>query len=616
MGLLTEGEPLSWPETAKLSQHVREHGVAQFVNLYHKLKDRRGDVLKWGDEVEYTILKVDDERKEVKVAMRAKEMLARLQEAENSGRKDLPSLWRPEYGSYMVEGTPGVPYGGLIDDFSRVEKNMKARRDELEALLAEDELAVSMTVFPRLGCPSFTFPSATPDPVNSFTKSLFWPNEATFQGHPRFKTLTRNIRMRRGEKVAMNPPVFRDANTPEGLLDDFNALNDADGASRSAAEPGGIYMDAMGFGMGMSCLQVTFQACNVEEAESLYDQLAPLCPILLALTAGAPVFRGWLADVDCRWDVIAGAVDDRTRGERGNGPDAIAKSRYDSISSYLSECSAKFAYNDVALRYDPAVYRRLRDDGVKEAMAKHIAHLFVRDTVSLFSEKVEQDDTRETDHFENIQSTNWQTMRFKPPPPDSPIGWRVEFRPCELQFTDFENAAVVCFVVLITRVILSFGYNLLIPISKVDENMKRAQKRDAVVEQKFFFRTNITTACKADHKPPVVVEMTIDQIINGDSSLNYPGLLPLVHEFLRDQEISTSTMCTLSNYWKLIKLRASGHLKTNARFMRDFIRGHPHYKQDSRVDERICYDLIKTVDAIQKDGRNEELFGDLSARTE
>ena len=90
-----------------------------------------------------------------------------------------------------------------------------------------------------------------------------------------------------------------------------------------------------------------------------------------------------------------------------------------------------------------------------------------RDTVSLFSEKIDQDDSKDTDHFENIQSTNWQTMRFKPPPPDSPIGWRVEFRPCEAQFTDFENAAIVCFVVLLTRVILSFGYNLLIPISLV-----------------------------------------------------------------------------------------------------------------------------------------------------
>lgn len=51
MGLLTEGSPLSWEETKKLSKHVREHGIKQFINLYRRLKDRQGDVLKWGDEV-------------------------------------------------------------------------------------------------------------------------------------------------------------------------------------------------------------------------------------------------------------------------------------------------------------------------------------------------------------------------------------------------------------------------------------------------------------------------------------------------------------------------------------------------------------------------------------
>lgn len=51
MGLLSEGSPLSWEETKKLSKHVREHGILQFINLYRRLKDRHGDVLKWGDEV-------------------------------------------------------------------------------------------------------------------------------------------------------------------------------------------------------------------------------------------------------------------------------------------------------------------------------------------------------------------------------------------------------------------------------------------------------------------------------------------------------------------------------------------------------------------------------------
>ena len=35
-------------------------------------------------------------------------------------------------------------------------------------------------------------------------------------------------------------------------------------------------------GMGCSCLQVTFQACCIEEARYLYDQLTALCPILVS----------------------------------------------------------------------------------------------------------------------------------------------------------------------------------------------------------------------------------------------------------------------------------------------------------------------------------------------
>lgn len=51
MGLLSEGNPLSWSETKALAEHVRQHGVEQFINIFKKLADRRGDVLKWGDEV-------------------------------------------------------------------------------------------------------------------------------------------------------------------------------------------------------------------------------------------------------------------------------------------------------------------------------------------------------------------------------------------------------------------------------------------------------------------------------------------------------------------------------------------------------------------------------------
>jgi len=79
---------------------------------------------------------------------------------------------------------------------------------------------------------------------------------------------------------------------------------------------------------------VTFQAVNIDEARHLYDQLAVICPIMvklssnllsvslmlyiqLAISAATPVYRGYLCDIDCRWDIISGSVDDRTKEELG-----------------------------------------------------------------------------------------------------------------------------------------------------------------------------------------------------------------------------------------------------------------------------------------------------------
>lgn len=105
--------------------------------------------------------------------------------------------------------------------------------------------------------------------------------------------------------------------------------------------------------------------------------------------------------------------------------------------------------------------------GVDEYLAMHYAHLFIRDPLVIFEELLHQDNSASSDHFENIQSTNWQTMRFKPPPPNSNIGWRVEFRSMEIQLTDTENAAFATFVVLLTRTILKYNLNFYIPLSMV-----------------------------------------------------------------------------------------------------------------------------------------------------
>lgn len=51
MGLLSQGSPLNWEETKKYADHIRKHGIIQFLNIYNKVKERQRDVLKWGDEV-------------------------------------------------------------------------------------------------------------------------------------------------------------------------------------------------------------------------------------------------------------------------------------------------------------------------------------------------------------------------------------------------------------------------------------------------------------------------------------------------------------------------------------------------------------------------------------
>lgn len=126
-------------------------------------------------------------------------------------------------------------------------------------------------------------------------------------------------------------------------------------------------------------------------------------PLQLAFTAASPLHRGFITDVDCRWNIISGSVDCRTEEERGLKPlkenkFVIKKSRYDSIDSYLSEQGEK--YNDIPLLYNEGDYKKLTENGIDHLLAQHIAHLFIRDTVSLFSEKVNQNDEEDTDHFE------------------------------------------------------------------------------------------------------------------------------------------------------------------------------------------------------------------------
>lgn len=88
-------------------------------------------------------------------------------------------------------------------------------------------------------------------------------------------------------------------------------------------------MDAMAFGMGNSCLQCTFSTKDFDHARYVYDQLNVISPIMLALTAGTPFYKGKISDWDVRWKIISDSVDDRTSDERNPlSPHFIPTSRY------------------------------------------------------------------------------------------------------------------------------------------------------------------------------------------------------------------------------------------------------------------------------------------------
>ena len=576
--------------------------------------------------------------------------------------------WHPEYGSWMVEATPGAPFGDETSDLRTVERNMAFRRARIRAAAAAVTgpgavvVPFSIVAYPLMGVAGdFTSPAARPP--GPFAVSAYVPDEC-ISPHPRFGTLTANIRHRRGRKVEIQVPLFMDEHTAlteaasaataaaavvvrggqqqqappssssgpaathpldlrvttatahidrvRGVLAaaaaaaaasstlsstlspslsssapaHVSALSDESTAAMDVAEatvavggppaeraatassfdvgastipvPGYIHMDAMAFGMGCCCLQVTFQARDLAESRYLYDSLAILSPLMMALTANSAIWRGRLADTDTRWNVIEASVDCRTPAERGGishgeptpdwqssanagqaagagGERHISKSRYSSIDCFISVPSgddpegagasgcggvgggsraAKAAYSDLPLQFDAEAFAALAAGGVDDTLARHIAHLFIRDPMVVFSDRVVVDDARTTEHFENIQSTNWRSVRWKPPPPEETatpappggphgggMGWRVELRTMEAQLTDFENAAFTVFTVLLSRVMLFFDLNLYVPLSLVDANFDRARARNAVATQRFFFRRNILHPCTTAEAP-------------------------------------------------------------------------------------------------------------------
>lgn len=110
-------------------------------------------------------------------------------------------------------------------------------------------------------------------------------------------SMVRNSRFRYRRSPRIEVSIFRDSNTPWPFRDPLIRHGGQDGCEIETAcelvvNEGSVHLDTMMFGGGCCGLQATMQLRNVSEARKLHDQLIPLAPIMLALSAATPIWKG------------------------------------------------------------------------------------------------------------------------------------------------------------------------------------------------------------------------------------------------------------------------------------------------------------------------------------
>ncbi|KAJ2725215.1 glutamate--cysteine ligase [Coemansia sp. Benny D115] len=426
-----------------------------------------------------------------------------------------------------------------------------------------------------------------------------------------------------------------------------------------------VLLDSPLYGIGSGgVLRVTLCAADLDEARILYDHLAPICAIMTALTAATPIVKGFLTDRDCYWDVQCSAVDDRSAQERGIVPlttakGTLLKSRFGSIDTYLGpgpnsdDLSFHPEFNDCQYTYDSNSYWKMKNGGVDHLLSQHVARLFIRDLHYASARMLGEvpangvnghrsngsSSSDGQEHFKRFLGCNRQNVCLYPPNTRAGSGWEIEFMSLEVQLTDAENAAFITFIVLLSRVIISYRLNLYLPISLMDQNMSRAQEIGAAKDQLFFFRRDLFSGRdgKSNHSGRIsrrgninnwhstheqgtstdrgvfhrqlsngspesaeYVELTVDEILNGSKKYRITGLLNIIMSFLPSMRLEYDVEQEIRRQLWLVKKRASGRLCTLASWMRRFVVEHPEYQHDSVVTPSINYDMLKKLNDIEE----------------
>ena len=511
MGVLDEGKPLTWSEIKNNLNTIKNKYLNNFISLYFYNKDNTCTGEYFGEEIEYSLYNRDNSTPFIG----ASSLIQKLNELSHTCN----TTWHPEYGDWMIEGVSEYPYSLEENRIFLLEYNLLKRRRLLNSILESNIISTTLSIPPKLS-------RLENYENNTYSRSTLI-SDKLINPHIRFSALTQNIREKRGKKVHIPVGV---KNHPNTIIK--NKIG-----------------DAMAFGMGCSCLQITLEAESIYQSLEIFDLLQPFSSLMLLLSSSSPLYEGILKHGNTRWDIISKSVHD---GE---------KSRYDYIPCYMSSKGLK--YNDAKITTNNEIYKILIDLNIPEGIALYISHIFSFDPLLVF--------TDDKYNFKSFQSTVWQNLRWKIPSKLSE-SWRVEFRPMELQLTDKENAALILYTVLYTKACLKYKIDYFINASKLLENLSKVVNCTQLVNIKLWWKIN--------------QETKLYNISNIIYDINEK-----IYRYLDDEYPHLKTF--FKQYIEIITKRATGNCPTSGDRLKLQIIKHQEYNWDSILNSDILNDLTR-----------------------
>jgi len=193
-------------------------------------------------------------------------------------------------------------------------------------------------------------------------------------------------------------------------------------------------------------------------------------------------------------------------------------------------------------------------------------------------------DAKDRSHFENFNSTNWNSLRFKPPKiEDNDNCFKVEIRPCELQLTPFENCAMMTLCLIYSQMVMRNDVNFIIPITQVDENFERAHNFNAFEKEKFYFRVDglknyekesklvelnfasygnevVKEYFEKESNLSCVKELTLKEIFCGSKEFGFKGLFSAMYNFVEVNIKNPEVKGVINKHLRFIEERVKGIL--------------------------------------------------------